>query len=296
MPVAYIDIPAGLNDGARKKIFTEMYEAIHEAWPIPDTRVLIREWANEAVSQDGRIENVPMRPICTLAVPRASSPRQSSDWSGKSAIPSARLAAGKSRRSACQAERRSTTTGCSRSSGSSRSTRWRSATSSPPRIPWCSRTCPRGNDLARRLEGRPLALPARQQIQRRRSRRPANMQPSGPNIFSLSHKRRESRLDPISGAPAPKEPQIFGRRSLDRGLCDRLVYASPRRLRTHSSAAGNTLIGGVLEHLPGDRGLDVGGALGDRETTPRSSPSRSITTPPPGPSTGSSPAPTSTTS
>ncbi len=59
MPVAYIDIPAHVNDGAKKKIFQEMYEAIHEAWPIPDTRVLIREWANEAVSQDGRIENVP---------------------------------------------------------------------------------------------------------------------------------------------------------------------------------------------------------------------------------------------
>ena len=27
------------------------------------------EWADEAVSQDGRIERVPMRPICTLAVP-----------------------------------------------------------------------------------------------------------------------------------------------------------------------------------------------------------------------------------
>jgi hypothetical protein len=69
MPVAYIDIPTGVHDGAKKKIFKEMYEAIHGAWPIPDTRVLIREWANEAVSQDGRIENVPMRPICTLAVP-----------------------------------------------------------------------------------------------------------------------------------------------------------------------------------------------------------------------------------
>jgi len=38
MPVAYIDIPTGVNDGAKKKIFTEMYEAIHQAWPIPDTR------------------------------------------------------------------------------------------------------------------------------------------------------------------------------------------------------------------------------------------------------------------
>ena len=69
MPVAYVDIPTGVNDGAKKKIFQELYEEIHEAWPIPDTRVLIREWPNEAVSQDGRIENVPMRPICTLAVP-----------------------------------------------------------------------------------------------------------------------------------------------------------------------------------------------------------------------------------
>jgi hypothetical protein len=69
MPVAYIDVPLGVNDTAKKKIFEEMYEAIHEAWPIPDTRVLIREWPDEAVSQDGRVELVAMRPICTLAVP-----------------------------------------------------------------------------------------------------------------------------------------------------------------------------------------------------------------------------------
>jgi len=69
MPVAYADIPAGVNDGAKKKIFQELYEEIHQAWPIPDTRVLITEWPNEAVSQDGQTGNVPMRPICTLAVP-----------------------------------------------------------------------------------------------------------------------------------------------------------------------------------------------------------------------------------
>ena len=69
MPVAYVDVPAGLNDSAKQKIFKDMYEAIHEAWPIPDTRVLIRDWPNQAVSQDGRIETAPMRPICTLAVP-----------------------------------------------------------------------------------------------------------------------------------------------------------------------------------------------------------------------------------
>ena len=69
MPVAYVDVPSSVNDNAKRKIFQEMYEAIHEAWPIPDTRILIREWPDEAVSQDGRIELVPMRPICTLAVP-----------------------------------------------------------------------------------------------------------------------------------------------------------------------------------------------------------------------------------
>lgn len=69
MPVAYVDIPTGVTDSAREKILNELYAAIHEAWPIPDTRVLIREWPNTAVSQDGRIEDVAMRPICTLAVP-----------------------------------------------------------------------------------------------------------------------------------------------------------------------------------------------------------------------------------
>jgi hypothetical protein len=50
-----------------------------------------------------------MRPICTLAVPPASSLTPRRDWSGKSAKRSARLAAGKSKRFSCQAERRSTT-------------------------------------------------------------------------------------------------------------------------------------------------------------------------------------------
>jgi phenylpyruvate tautomerase PptA (4-oxalocrotonate tautomerase family) len=69
MPVAYVDIPPGLPETSKKKVFTEIYHATHEAWPIPDTRVLIREWPNQSVSLDGRVENVPMRPIVTLAVP-----------------------------------------------------------------------------------------------------------------------------------------------------------------------------------------------------------------------------------
>src|SRR5215472_14980247 len=91
--------------------------------------------------------------------PRASNTTPSTNWSGRSATRSERPAAGKLRRSACPAERRFTTTGFSRSSGSSRLTRWRSATSLRPRIPWSSRTCPRNNDAepaVMPLEGAPV--------------------------------------------------------------------------------------------------------------------------------------------
>jgi len=69
MPVSYIDIPTGVSHSAKEKMSREVFDAIHQAWPIPDTRILIREWPAESVSQDGRIETAPMRPICFLDVP-----------------------------------------------------------------------------------------------------------------------------------------------------------------------------------------------------------------------------------
>ena len=69
MPVSYIDIPTGVSHSAQEKMSREVFDAIHQAWPIPDTRILIREWPAESVSQDGRIETAPMRPICFLDVP-----------------------------------------------------------------------------------------------------------------------------------------------------------------------------------------------------------------------------------
>ena len=62
MPVSYIDIPTGVSHSAQEKMSREVFDAIHQAWPIPDTRILIREWPAELVSQDGRIETAPMRP------------------------------------------------------------------------------------------------------------------------------------------------------------------------------------------------------------------------------------------
>lgn len=69
MPVSYIDIPSGVSRDAKEGMVKDIYEAIHEAWPIPDTRILVREWPADSVSQDGRMDEAPMRPICMLDVP-----------------------------------------------------------------------------------------------------------------------------------------------------------------------------------------------------------------------------------
>jgi phenylpyruvate tautomerase PptA (4-oxalocrotonate tautomerase family) len=69
MPVSYIDIPSGVSNDAKEKMVKDVYEAIHEAWPIPDTRIMVREWPHNTVSQDGVIADAPMRPICMLDVP-----------------------------------------------------------------------------------------------------------------------------------------------------------------------------------------------------------------------------------
>jgi phenylpyruvate tautomerase PptA (4-oxalocrotonate tautomerase family) len=69
MPVSYIDVPHGISPAGKERLFKDVFEAIHEAYPIPDTRILIREWRPDSVSQDGKIDRQPMRPICALEVP-----------------------------------------------------------------------------------------------------------------------------------------------------------------------------------------------------------------------------------
>ena len=68
MPVAYLDLPSGLSADARKKLLKQVAEFIHDAYIIPDTRVLLREWTPEQISIDGELGR-PMRPICTFVVP-----------------------------------------------------------------------------------------------------------------------------------------------------------------------------------------------------------------------------------
>src|SRR5262249_43740223 len=54
MPVAVIDVPQGLGKEAKKRLHKEVFEAMHEAWLIPDTRVFLREFDPEqSTSTDG---------------------------------------------------------------------------------------------------------------------------------------------------------------------------------------------------------------------------------------------------
>src|SRR4029450_4737217 len=55
MPVAYIDLQSGLKRDTKKKLVTEVAEAIHHAYMSPDTRVYLREGARERNSGGGQL-------------------------------------------------------------------------------------------------------------------------------------------------------------------------------------------------------------------------------------------------
>lgn len=69
MPIAYIDVPPGIRVDAKKKLVKEVFVALDEAYPVPDTRIFLREWPLEQVSQDGRLDSAPAKPVAFLEVP-----------------------------------------------------------------------------------------------------------------------------------------------------------------------------------------------------------------------------------
>ena len=68
MPVAVIDLSQGLRNETKKRLVKEVFEALHAAYPIPDTRVFLRELGPEQTSVDG-VLGAPLRPVCAFEVP-----------------------------------------------------------------------------------------------------------------------------------------------------------------------------------------------------------------------------------
>ena len=74
MPIAYLDVPQGIQTGEKKRLFKSIYEALREAYPFPpDHRVFLREWPLESVSQDGHLGSEPPRPVFLIHAPQGAS-------------------------------------------------------------------------------------------------------------------------------------------------------------------------------------------------------------------------------
>lgn len=74
MPIAYLDVPQGIQTAAKRKMVRGIYDALNEAYPFPpDHRIYLREWPLESVSQDGELGSEPPRPACLLHAPQGAS-------------------------------------------------------------------------------------------------------------------------------------------------------------------------------------------------------------------------------
>jgi hypothetical protein len=70
MPIGYLDVPTGADLQTKRELVKAMYEALHEAYPFPDdTRIFLREWALDSVSQNGLLGSEPAKPAFVAHVP-----------------------------------------------------------------------------------------------------------------------------------------------------------------------------------------------------------------------------------
>ncbi len=71
MPIGYLDVPTGLDLGKKKTLIEAMYGALKEAYPFPDdTRIFVREWSLDSMSQNGVLGAEPPRPAFVAHVPQ----------------------------------------------------------------------------------------------------------------------------------------------------------------------------------------------------------------------------------
>jgi len=74
MPIAYLDVPLGIQTEEKKKMLKSIYDALNEAYPFPpDHRIFLREWPLESVSQNGQLGSEPPRPVCIMHAPQGVS-------------------------------------------------------------------------------------------------------------------------------------------------------------------------------------------------------------------------------
>jgi phenylpyruvate tautomerase PptA (4-oxalocrotonate tautomerase family) len=73
MPVAYLDVPTGADRGRKRALVKALYDALFEAYPFPDdTRIFLREWPLDAVSQNGLLGSEPARPVFLVHAPEGA--------------------------------------------------------------------------------------------------------------------------------------------------------------------------------------------------------------------------------
>jgi phenylpyruvate tautomerase PptA (4-oxalocrotonate tautomerase family) len=73
MPIGYLDVPPGVDLGGKRELVKAIYEALHEAYPFPDdTRIFLREWPLDSVSQNGLLGSEPARPVFMVHVPQGA--------------------------------------------------------------------------------------------------------------------------------------------------------------------------------------------------------------------------------
>ena len=74
MPLAYLDVPEGIEIEDKKELVKSIYEALREAYPYPpEHRIFVREWPADSVSQDGQLGFEPPRPVFQAHVPLGGS-------------------------------------------------------------------------------------------------------------------------------------------------------------------------------------------------------------------------------
>jgi phenylpyruvate tautomerase PptA (4-oxalocrotonate tautomerase family) len=75
MPIGYLDVPAGADLDTKRELVEALYDAMSEAYPFPDdTRIFLREWPLDSVSQNGRLGSEPARPVFVVHIPRDGDP------------------------------------------------------------------------------------------------------------------------------------------------------------------------------------------------------------------------------